>query len=170
MIGEEIKYKIDNFSGILKVNEFTSHYKSNNLNYRNPNKKPNFINTKLIGVYILYDKNKKPIYIGKSGNCIRSRLLLHCVFTPKGFDDDENLFTLYKRTKYSYFSYIVTEDDVNHFLECYLIKKYKPKYNRSMNNSFKYDNEWYDFLKLNKTKKMIKSDNDYFKTMKTLYI
>tara|TARA_R110000744_G_scaffold82397_1_gene162041 strand:- start:821 stop:1336 length:516 start_codon:yes stop_codon:yes gene_type:complete len=169
-LGEEITYKIDNFSGIIEVNKFISHYKSNNLHWRHPEKKPNFINTNLIGVYILYDENKKPIYIGKSSNCIRSRLLSHCSTTPKTYDDVENIFILYKRTKYKYFSYIVTKDNLNDFLECYLIKKYNPKYNRSINKLFKYDKDWDNFLEKNKTNKMIKADINYLEVMKTLYI
>ena len=169
-IGEEITYKIDNFSGIIEVNKFIAHYKSNNLHWRHPEKKPNFINTNLIGVYILYDENKNPIYIGKSGNCIRLRLLCHCSTIPKTCDDVEDIFTLYKRTKYKYFSYIVTKDNLNDFLECYLIKKYNPKYNRSFNKLFKYEEDWHIFLEKNKTNKIIKADSDYIEIMKKINI
>ena len=81
-----------------------------------------------------------------------------------------SIFTLYKRTKYKYFSYIVTKDNLNDFLECYLIKKYNPKYNRSFNKLFKYEEDWHIFLEKNKTNKIIKADSDYIEIMKKINI
>ena len=167
MVGTEIKFIIDNFSGLIKVSDFISHNKDSR-------KKQNIVDNKITGIYILYDNNKIPIYVGKSSVCIRQRLLSHLYTKPKNHDDYENLFTSYKRTKYKYFSYIKTQEISASFVEYYFIKKYKPKYNRQYNKTFKHDADWYVFLKENKPYRLImkelKEEENYRKAMKSVII
>ena len=158
MIGTEVKFIIDNFSGIIKISDFISHIKSNNFHYKDCRKKPNIVDTKITGIYIIYDNNKIPIYVGKSSVCIRQRLLNHLYTKPKTCDEYENLYTLYKRTKYEYFSFVKTEITFAPFLEYYFIKKYKPKYNREFNKNFKYEDDWSVFLKQNKSDELNKKE------------
>jgi excinuclease UvrABC nuclease subunit len=116
MIGIEIKYRIDNFSGILDVNE-------NNL----PTNPP-------IGVYFLYDVNKEIIYIGKSVVSIRSRLRNHLfVERPDTYNDYNNELILSKRKDIKYFSYIVVPKEYVDMVERYLIFKHKGKFNIEFN-------------------------------------
>jgi excinuclease UvrABC nuclease subunit len=116
MIGTEIKYTIDNFSGILGVSE-------TNLPTNSP-----------IGVYFLYDENKNIIYIGKSVNSIRSRLRNHLfVDTPDTYNDENNKQILLRRNNVKYFSYIVVPKDYVDMVERYLIFKHKGKYNVEFN-------------------------------------
>ena len=149
MVGTEIKFTIDNFSGIIDISRWLVYMKNNNYHHKDPRKKPYMVDTNIKGVYILYDKFKKPIYVGKSQNCVRQRLRSHLETKPKHYDFYENLFTLYKRRNYKYFSFIETEKEFAPFLEYYFIKKYKPKFNIEFNDNFKYDKEWYSFLKEN---------------------
>ena len=167
MVGEKIKYTINNFSGIIEVSKFIDDYHCNNLHYKHPEKKPNFVKTKMNGIYTLYNKDKEPIYIGKSNNCIRSRLASHLITEPRTCNDIDNLFVKYKRTEYKYFSYIQTEKITTSFLEVYLIEKYKPKFNIEFNPNFKYPDRWYVFLDKNKTQKMINEEKAIFELMKS---
>lgn len=167
MVGTEIKFIIDNFSEIIDVDEWLSYYESNKNVYPRSKVKPKFIDTKLNGVYILYDYKKQPIYVGKSNNCIRQRLLNHLTFEPKSKDTYEYLFTLYKRNKFKYFSYIICEDVYTDFLENYFIKKYKTRYNREFNKSFEYEDEWFTFYE-NSKQKELEDRFEYWKNKKYL--
>lgn len=118
------------------------------------------VKTNMKGIYILYDKLKAPIYIGKAETCIRQRLRSHLKAAPKSIDEYENLYTMYKRANYKYFSFIETEKEFSPFLEYYLINKYKPKFNKQYNSDFKIDEKWNSFLEKNKTKKMINEEKE----------
>ena len=174
MVGTEIKFTIDNFSGIIDINEWLLYMKNNNYHYRHPEKKPHMVKTNIKGVYILYDKFKKPIYVGKSQNCMRQRLRTHLETKPKSYDMYENLFTLYKRGHYKYFSFIETQLELAPFLEYYFIQKYKPRYNREFHKNFKYEDDWYVFLKQNKSdelnKKELLEQDLYKKNMNSVII
>ena len=175
MIGTEVKFIIDNFSGIIDVDEWLSYYEANKNVYPRSKMKPKFIDTKLNGIYILYDNNKEPIYIGKSNNCIRQRLLNHLKNKSKSENTYEYLFTLYKRNKFKYFSYIICEDVYTGFLEYYFIKKYNPRYNIEFNKSFEYEDEWLAFYENSKEKKIEDrfkywQNKKYLKDMKDVVI
>ena len=161
MVGTEIKFTIDNFSGIIDVSQWLVYMENNNYHYKDPKKKPHMVGVNIKGVYILYDKLKKPIYVGKSGNCIRHRLRTHLETKPKSIDYYDNLFMLYKRQNYKYFSFIETKEDLAPFLEQHLIKKYKPKFNIEYNDNFKYDKGWYSFLKECETNKENKFHREF---------
>ena len=116
MIGTKIEYTIDNFSGILEVNE--------DLLPNNP----------IIGVYFLYDENKKIVYIGKSVASIRSRLRNHLfVEQPDTYNDGHNRLILERRVYSKYFSYIEVPKEYVDMVERYLIFKHKGKYNIEFN-------------------------------------
>lgn len=130
-----IKYKIDNFSGLLSVDDFKNHYNSNNFHWRDERKKTPFIKNNMIGCYFLYNEAKEIIYIGKSVNCIRQRLITHLFSKPsKYYDDGYKLRHVKKREEAVYFSFITVDKNMVEFVEPFLIGKYKPKYNIQFNN------------------------------------
>jgi hypothetical protein len=118
MIGKEIKYTIDNFSGILEVS-------MNNLP-----------NNKRIGVYFLYGEDKEILYIGKSVSSIRGRLMNHLfVGMPSKYDDEYNEIILNRRCKVKYFSYVDVPKNYVDMVERYLICEQQCEFNIE----FKYD-------------------------------
>ena len=118
MIGKEIKYTIDNFSGILEVNW------------------DNLPIHKRIGVYFLYGENREILYIGKSVSSIRQRLNRHLfVEVPNPYDDLDNKVTLDRRKKIKYFSYVELPKNYVDMVERYLIFEHQCEFNIQ----FKYD-------------------------------
>jgi excinuclease UvrABC nuclease subunit len=116
MIGTEIKYTIDNFSGILEVSE-------TNL----PTNQP-------IGVYFLYDNNKNIVYIGKSVTSIRTRLRNHLfVERPDTYNEQNNEIVLNRRKEIKYFSYVIVPKEYVDMVERYLIFKHKGRFNTEYN-------------------------------------
>lgn len=131
MINYKIEYTIKNFSGLKNIKEL------------------NNIDRDLKGIYILYDNYKKPLYIGKSKRCIKSRLSSHLTNTPNHYRLESRLFEVYKRTKYKYLSFIEVEQDYIPLVEVGLIRDFKPKFNKEFNKDFKYEDDWYTFLENN---------------------
>ena len=118
MKGFKIEYTINNFSELINVN-----------NYENLAPK-----SKVAGVYFLYSKDKKLLYIGKSINCIRQRLCNHLITKePHRYNDYQNEWALKKRKDYFYFAYTIVENNFIDMLERFLIQKYKPKFNFEFN-------------------------------------
>ena len=132
MENTRIEYIIDNFSGIKKITDFKLVYLHNkDIHYRYSSlKKPLFIKNKMCGVYILYDKNKQIIYVGKSKN-VRNRLVNHLFLDSINMyiSDEQRSKMLSKRKDSVYFSYIEVECKYMHLLEVGLITKHQPKYN-----------------------------------------
>lgn len=148
MIGTKIEYTIDNFSGLINLDEYKQYEEKNNqYHYRDNRKNNSFINTGLIGVYFFYNEIKEIVYIGKSTNCIRQRLHCHIINTINTLKQ-EACFKQYKRDVYKYFSYIETKAKDCHFVESFLIGKYKPMFNIEFNNSFSYPVDRFDPKKL----------------------
>lgn len=126
-----IKYKIDNFSGLLSVDDFKNHYKSNDFHWRDERKKPPFIKNNMTGCYFLYNEVKEIIYIGKSINCIRQRLLTH-LFNKNNVYSQDNGYNYRhdkKQKKTVYFSFITVDKNMVQVVEPFFINKYKPIYN-----------------------------------------
>ena len=127
MMTDNINYTIYNHSDIISIDllkECYEHSLNTHWRYRT---KEYIINQKKIGCYLLYDENKKIIYIGKSSNSIRSRLLSHC-FAPisvylKDYEKDKILL---KRKLTRFFSYIEVDKHMIDFVERGLINKYQP--------------------------------------------
>jgi excinuclease UvrABC nuclease subunit len=114
MKGLKIEYTIDNFSGIIDINDY------NSLAPKSKKK----------GIYFLYSKNKELIYIGKSCSCIRGRLCNHLItVTPSIYHKDVNDRILEKRKECFYFAYSEIETEFVDMCERFLIQKYKPKFN-----------------------------------------
>ena len=134
MIGYEIKYTIDNFSGIIPINRETL----------------NDINKEIKGVYILYNKNKKPIYVGQSRRCIIGRISTHMRGDTKNPNIKSKLFAKYKSEKYEYFSYIKVDNELISLVEIGLITELKTKFNKKHNINFEESEEWNNYLKNNK--------------------
>tara|TARA_R110002020_G_C15834681_1_gene734572 strand:- start:64 stop:549 length:486 start_codon:yes stop_codon:yes gene_type:complete len=139
MKGLKIEYEIDNFSGIINISDWKETYeKLSKMHYRNPLRPKNFIQTKLKGCYFLYNEKKEIIYIGKSTNCIRGRLISHLftecsTYLDYSYRHRHNL----KQKESIYFSYVIIDNDFIHLVEPYLINKYKPVYNSQFNSDFK---------------------------------
>jgi len=132
MKGIKINYEIDNFSGILKVEDWRFVYsKSKKLHYRDPLKPKPFIPTKISGCYALYDVNKEIIYIGKTFNCVRQRLITHLFNDPSeysemsGYNRRHNI----KQKQAVFFSYVKIDKQHVSMVEVFLINKYSPKHN-----------------------------------------
>jgi excinuclease UvrABC nuclease subunit len=116
MIGFKIEYTIDNFSGILDVNW------------------DNFPVNSKIGVYFLYDEDKRITYIGKSVSTIRGRLNNHlCQSTPSPYDECRNERILNIRKTIKYFSYVEVPKEFVDMIERFMINKYKPIHNIQFN-------------------------------------
>ena len=143
MIGTKINYTIDNFSGLISIEDYKGYEEQNNKHHHTSKlKKKSFINRNKSGVYLFYNDNKEVVYIGKTINCIKLRVHHHIINTLNNYlierGDFEESFRLYKRNKYKYFSYIEVDEGNTHFIESYLINKYKPSYNIEFNKDFKY--------------------------------
>ena len=118
MVGKEIKYTIDNFSGILDVSW------------------ENLPSNKRIGVYFLYGENKEILYIGKSVSTMRGRLCNHLfVEHPSPYDDSHNKIVLDRRKKVKYFAYIDVPKNYVDMVERFLICEHQCEFNVQ----FKYD-------------------------------
>ena len=118
MKGKEIKYTIDNFSGLLEV------------------KWENLPNNKRIGVYFLYDENENLLYIGKSISTMRGRLSYHLfVDNPSPYDLDYATIVLERRKRVKYFAYSDVPKNYIDMVERYLICEQQCEYNQQ----FKYD-------------------------------
>ena len=143
MIGTKINYTIDNFSGLIDVEKYKNFNKQNNKHhYRSKLKKNNIISKNKSGVYLFYNDNKEVVYIGKATNCLKQRIHYHIINGVKDYlinkGDIEECFRLYKRDKYKYLSFIELDKSNVHFVESYLINKYKPSYNIEFNEDFCY--------------------------------
>ncbi len=118
MIGLKLEYEIDNFSGLIEIKE------------------QNLPKHKKKGCYLLYDENKKLLYVGRAMNCITHRLRSHLFVTFTRLEDMEkydNRLTLVKRQHYKYFAYFETPPDLIEIMEIFLIKKFKPAFNYQFN-------------------------------------
>ena len=112
MLGKEIKYTIDNFSGILEVNE------------------DNLPDNKHVGVYYLYDENQKLLYIGKSTATMRGRLRNHLfVPTPSPYNDSHNELILERRNQIKYFAYSIIPKGYVDMVERFLIHEQQCEFN-----------------------------------------
>lgn len=112
MNGKEIKYTIDNFSGILEV------------------KWENLPDNKKIGIYFLYDENKDILYVGKSMSTMRGRLAHHLFTdTPSSYDEELNKIILGRRWRIKYFSYVVVPKNYIDMVERYLICEHQSEFN-----------------------------------------
>ena len=138
MINTKIEYTIDNFSGILKKDKLEKYIEvSKAVNRRGF---ASFVPTKMIGCYIIYDKDKNIIYIGKSSCNIRSRLCTHIMseIKKKDYYYSTNSKLYQKRLDLKrdgfYFAYIKIDKQYIDFVERGLINKYTPKYNIEYNN------------------------------------
>jgi len=158
MIGTKIEYIVEDFSGIKSVDEWMDFLDEN----PKVRCKDNFVPKKVKGVYILYDEDKKPIYIGKSKSCCRNRLLCHIRNKPNPYFIKTRLFELFKRKKYKHFAYIEVEEDFVNLLEVGLIRKFKPKFNIEFNSEFSYDEEWEEYLNSNEEYVRYKENNMLF--------
>lgn len=112
MKGKEIKYTIDNFSGLLEV------------------KWENLPDNKKIGVYFLYDENENLLYVGKSTSTMRGRLSYH-LFTdrPSSYDEEMNKLILGRRGKIKYFSFVEVPKNYIDMVERYLICEHQCEFN-----------------------------------------
>jgi excinuclease UvrABC nuclease subunit len=118
MVGKEIKYTIDNFSGILDVSW------------------DNLPTNKRIGVYFLYGENKEILYIGKSVSTMRGRLSNHLfVEEPSPYNELHNKIVLDRRKRVKYFSFIDVPKNYIDMVERYLICEHQCEFN----TQFKYD-------------------------------
>lgn len=140
---KEIKYRINNFSGLINIEKYKEYEKQNNkYHYKDKRKKESFINKNKSGVYLFYNENKDVVYIGKTTNCLKQRIHCHIINGIREYllnkGDVEESFKLYKRGKYKYLSFIKLKECNTHFVESYLINKYKPLYNIEYNKNFKY--------------------------------
>ena len=147
MVGEEIKYTIDNFSGLINVQEYKYYNKENNkYHHTSKLKKKNIIKTNKSGVYLFYNDKKEVVYIGKTINCLKQRIHHHIINGIKEYlintGDFSESFRLYKRDRYKYLSFIKANEGDVHFIESYLINKYKPCYNIEYNKTFKYPKDF----------------------------
>jgi len=138
MKGTTITYKIDNHSEIIPISLLKDCYEYGKEIHHNFRKKEYVIKSNKIGCYILYDKNKKIIYIGKSINSIRQRIIQHLFANPSVYLNDYELKELLlKREKVKYFSYIEIDKQFVDFVEAGLINKYEPKLNKQFINNKK---------------------------------
>tara|TARA_R110000796_G_scaffold232080_1_gene350235 strand:+ start:684 stop:1127 length:444 start_codon:yes stop_codon:yes gene_type:complete len=143
MIGTKINYTIDNFSGLIDVEKYKDFNNQNNKHhYRSKLKKNSIISKNKSGVYLFYNNNKEVVYIGKSVNCLKQRIHHHIINVIKDYlisiEDIEERFRLYKRNNYKYLSFVEVDESNVHFVESYLINKYKPLYNIEFNKEFIY--------------------------------
>lgn len=92
----------------------------------------------LPGVYIMHNKDKRVIYVGKAKilkNRVRQYFQKNASHSPKVRAMVSNV---------SYFEYIVTDSEIEALaLECTLIKKYSPKYNILLK-----DDKQYPYIKV----------------------
>lgn len=90
------------------------------------------------GVYLMQNKNKKVIYIGKA-KALRPRVLSY--FNSK----QQSLKNRFLLSQIHFVDYIVTENEVEAFLlEASLIKKYRPRYNIRLK-----DDKAYPYIRCN---------------------
>ena len=83
------------------------------------------INAKVSGIYLLYNEEKRLMYLGKAG-AIRGRVAQHIKAT--GYNNN----TKHIRHNFKYLSYMVIENPVERdMLEIYLINKLRPLFNNS---------------------------------------
>lgn len=114
MLNTKIEYTINNFSGLINIKDFS-------LRTAPTQKK---------GVYFLYSKDEKLLYVGKSVNCIRQRLRNHLIIeNPDTYNDTNSEHILKKRKCYEYFAF--SEIDINFIdaVERFLIFTKKPNHN-----------------------------------------
>jgi excinuclease UvrABC nuclease subunit len=133
MTGTKICYEINNFSGLINKSELENDF--NNVKHWRIANKEYKIQTKLKGVYLLYDENRNVIYIGKTSVCIRGRLMQH-LCSNFNYYLDINYIDLKKekREKTHYYSYIEVDVKFIEIVEIFLIKEYKPHYNIQYNS------------------------------------
>tara|TARA_R110002049_G_scaffold297603_1_gene486821 strand:- start:211 stop:720 length:510 start_codon:yes stop_codon:yes gene_type:complete len=147
MIGDKIEYTIDNFSGLIDIEEYKEYEDNNNKHHTtDKRRKKSWIDLRSSGVYIFYNDNKEIVYIGKTINCLKQRIHYHIVNSINQYvintGDYEENFRLYKRNKYKYMSYIKVDKGDTHFVESYLINKNNPLFNKEFNSRFKYPEEF----------------------------
>jgi len=113
MKGIQIKYTIDNWSGIMTIDEAWEK-----------------VDNKKVGVYFFYDENENLIYIGKSITSIRQRLNVHCFQSPSEYLSKHDLERLVERRKrFKFFSYSEIKKDYADAVEMMLIKRFNPEMN-----------------------------------------
>ena len=118
MNGLKLEYTIDNFSGLINVDDYTELAPESTVK----------------GVYFLYSIDRKLIYIGKSVHSVRQRLCYHLITkTPDRYNDYRNELTLKKRKDYAYFAYTIVDTEFIDMVERFLINKFKPKFNIEFN-------------------------------------
>ena len=138
MVGIKVEYEIDNFSGLESINDWDI-------------KAPN---SRVKGVYFIYDKNRELIYIGKATSSVRTRLCQHL------FTNTDDFFTLTKRDEYLYFAYSEINADACSFVEKYLISKFNPKFNKNHNDKFEMNQDWVE-----KDSSVSSEEEEYIRSM-----
>ena len=147
MIGTKINYTIDNFSGLICLDEYKDFENKNNYHHWRSNlRKESIISKNKSGVYLFYNDNKEVVYIGKTTICLKQRIHHHIINSINKYllnrGDQEESFKLYKRSKYKYLSFIEVDKGDTHFVESYLINEYKPIYNIEFNKGFNYPKDF----------------------------
>ena len=138
MVGLKFEVKVDNYSGLMCIEELHKCYKKPKYHHLDKRKKPHYVPTNLSGCYFIHNAQKDIIYIGVSRISIRQRLIGHLLLEPSRYDEHSN-HTYYhhlKKTEAKYFSYIVTEKEEAECMEIFLIRKFKPKYNIQYNPDY----------------------------------
>lgn len=111
------------FSRLFKLDELESNtYVRNSREFHCNRKIYSNIPKKTSGIYIYYDKNKKPLYVGKSRD-LRGRHSQH-------MNNTSSHFTKEQRLQIIYYSFAIVENVfLRNIYEMLYIGKYKPNYN-----------------------------------------
>lgn len=127
MIKKKITYEINNYSGVILLDLLKDCYKYSLNTHHKHRKREYLLNRELIGCYFLHDEHKNIIYIGKSLNCIRSRLISHiCSEISEYLSKVEKDKLSLKRIKSKYFSFTQVDRQMIDFVERGLINEYQP--------------------------------------------
>jgi excinuclease UvrABC nuclease subunit len=122
------------------------------------------IATMIRGIYCFYNKEKELIYIGKSVNCIRGRIITHTSpSTSRYFKRGELELFLDKKSETKYFSFcLIEEKEFIGAIEKILILKIQPKFNIEKDYHIKTKKETYYKISIDDKKNEIwKPVNNY---------
>jgi hypothetical protein len=128
----KIEYEIKNMSELISLTKLkNSFFKNNSNKYLIPLYKS--------GVYIFYNNKKEIIYVGRSVNCIKSRVFTQ-LFSDSSLNEDKKKYclndyesTILKREKTKYISFAEIEIKLVPFVEIGLICKFSPILNKQYN-------------------------------------
>mgnify|MGYP006439698113 CR=1 FL=1 len=116
-------------SDIISADEFLNHNELYNSVHHTKNKQDHIISKYSSGIYIILDRDKQPIYVGKSLH-LRSRILNH--LKEPTFYNSSLEFYLKEVNKFletSFFMFYETSPSYLDVFEVLFIQEYKPKYN-----------------------------------------